>query len=50
VTHNAYVTRTATGWYIWVCTCGDQAPNAFWWKIAAARNRNYHVRTKEAKL
>jgi hypothetical protein len=28
-------TSTATGWYVWVCTCGDQAPNAFRWRIAA---------------
>lgn len=48
MTHHAYVNKTASGWYVWVCTCGDQAPNAFQWRIVAAFHRNNHVWGKGA--
>lgn len=43
MSHRTYVSKTVAGRYIWACVCGDQAPNAFYWKLAASFHANKHV-------
>ena len=47
MSHRTYINKTYSGGFIWVCACGDQAPNAFRWKIAASFHANKHAKKKE---
>lgn len=47
MSHRTYINKTYSGWFVWVCCCGDQAPNAFRWKIAASYHANRHAQKKE---